>query len=252
MTRELTHQKPSANRGAIAPNLPKRRHERLTASDKKPLAHSKHRRRCRGAPPSRHLLAVFGCVAGLFLIFGCAPPSSIIFSFNFHALKSFAFNFQHTSFNLHHRSWSQTEFMSITSNSYGEGQKSLILFSTSGSNPQFLKVEGPVLCSSGSAEIGIGTLRQVSQPGRAGCVVYLGDSWATAQERVRNQIIPLPKPQAVFHKKRELPTSIREARLPHNARVVPSALIFHKTQECPQRSSSTKQNCALLPQNDKF
>ena len=121
MTRELTHQKPSANRGAIAPNLPKRRHERLTASDIKPLAHSKYRRRCRGAPPSQHLLAVFGTVAGLFLIFGCAPPS-IIFSFNFQALKSFAFHFQHTGFNLHHRSWSHTEFnkMSITSNSYGE------------------------------------------------------------------------------------------------------------------------------------
>jgi hypothetical protein len=63
MTQELTHQKPSANRGAIAPNLPKRRHERLTTSDIKPLAHSKYRRRRRGAPPSLHLLTVFllGC-----------------------------------------------------------------------------------------------------------------------------------------------------------------------------------------------
>ena len=83
MTQELTHQKPSANRGAIAPNLPKRRHERLTASDLKPLAHSKSYRRRRAA------MAVF---AGLFLIFGCAPPS-IIFSFNMQALKYFAFNF---------------------------------------------------------------------------------------------------------------------------------------------------------------
>jgi len=38
---------------------------------------------------------------------------------SFQALKPFAFNFQHTGFYLHHRSWSQTELMSITSNSYG-------------------------------------------------------------------------------------------------------------------------------------
>jgi len=69
MTQELTHQKPSANRGAIAPNLPKRRHERLTTSDIMPLAHSKYRRRRRGAPPTRHLLTVFGCVCASFPYF---------------------------------------------------------------------------------------------------------------------------------------------------------------------------------------
>jgi len=101
MTQELTHEKPSANRGAIAPNLPKRRHKRLTASDVKPLAHSKYRRRRRGAPPSRHLLTVFGCVAGLLFLFSAAhqAPPSIIFSFNFQALKLLAFNFEHTGFN---------------------------------------------------------------------------------------------------------------------------------------------------------
>jgi len=73
MTQELTHQKPSANRGAMAPNLPKRRHERLTASDIQLLAHSKYRRRCRGAPPFRHLLTVLGCVAvRVFFLFSAA------------------------------------------------------------------------------------------------------------------------------------------------------------------------------------
>jgi len=66
MTQELNHRKPSANRGAIAPNLPTRRHERLTTSDIKSLAHSKCRRRLRGASPSRHLLTVFGTVTDLF------------------------------------------------------------------------------------------------------------------------------------------------------------------------------------------
>jgi len=43
--------------------------------------------------------------------------------FNFQALKSFAFNFQHEGFNLHrtdHGPNNKTELMSITSNSYGE------------------------------------------------------------------------------------------------------------------------------------
>jgi len=72
----VNHQKLSANRGAIAQNLPKRRHERLTASDIKHLPHSQYRRRRPGALPSRHLLTVFACVAGIFcLIFGCASPS---------------------------------------------------------------------------------------------------------------------------------------------------------------------------------
>ena len=100
MTQELTQQKPSANGGAIAPNLPKRRHRRLTSSDIKPLSHSKYRRRRRGAPPSRHLLTAFGTVAGFFLAVFGIRTASIIFSFNFHALKSFAFNFQHRGFNL--------------------------------------------------------------------------------------------------------------------------------------------------------
>ena len=120
MTQELTHPLPSADRGAIAPNLPKRRHARLAANDRKPLAHSKCRRRRRGAPFPASAHTGFFTVAGLFLIFGCAPHS-IIFSFNFQDLKSFAFNFQYTGFNLQHGSWYRTELMSITSYSYGVG-----------------------------------------------------------------------------------------------------------------------------------
>ena len=107
MTQDLTHQKFES---AIAPNLPKRRHERLIAGDIKPLAHSKHRRRRRGAPPSP-ASAHGDFVAGLSLVSSAemrAPPS-IILSFNFQALKSCAFNFQHAVLNLHHRSWSRTE-----------------------------------------------------------------------------------------------------------------------------------------------
>jgi len=116
-TQELTHQKPSANRGAIAPNLPIRRHARLTASDIKPLAHSKYRRRRRGAPIPASARTGFS-TCGSFPYFRLRT-AVIIFSFNVQALKSFAFNFQYTGFNLHHRSWYRTKLMSITSYSYG-------------------------------------------------------------------------------------------------------------------------------------
>jgi hypothetical protein len=79
MTQEFTHQKPSANRGAIAPNLPKRRHERLTTINTKPLAQSKYRRRRRGAPLPRHLLTVFA-VLQVFFLFSAAHRCNHFFS----------------------------------------------------------------------------------------------------------------------------------------------------------------------------
>ena len=95
LTEQLTRQKPSANRGAIAPNLPKRRHERLTACDIQPMAHSHYHRRCRDALPSwpAHL---FGCVVVLavlwsFIIsyycFGYGTVDSSCLKLTFQAMK---------------------------------------------------------------------------------------------------------------------------------------------------------------------
>jgi len=76
----------------MVPNLQNRCRQCLTASDIKPLAHLKLRRRRRGAPPSRYLLTVVGCVAvRVFSLFsGAYRRQSFIVS----PYKSFAFNLQ--------------------------------------------------------------------------------------------------------------------------------------------------------------
>ena len=125
MTQELTHQKPSANRGAIAPNL-RKTPPRASYRERHPASGTLKippppARRAASPAPARGVC----CVAGLFLLFGCAPLS-IIFCFNFLALKLLpTFNIIVRDSALHHRSWSQTELMSITSNSYGERKEIL-------------------------------------------------------------------------------------------------------------------------------
>jgi hypothetical protein len=118
MTEESTHQKLSANRGAIARNLPKRHHERVTASDMKPVAHSKYRRRRRGAPSSRHLLGGILALSRSFSYFRRSHHFNQL-QFQISSSEIICFHLLTYSFQLAPRSWSQAEIMSITSNWHG-------------------------------------------------------------------------------------------------------------------------------------